>query len=97
MGSIAYVLQQTKPLEGKDAVRVFKETIVHGPKKVSDEFRRERPALAEALNHPSEQNPEATALLEILALSDREIANGKASPASDVLQHPLRIMPSKFC
>ena len=48
MGSIAYVLQQTKPLEGKDAVRVFKETIVHGPKKVSDEFRRECLALANA-------------------------------------------------
>ena len=85
MGSIAYVLQQTKPLEGKDAVRVFKETIVHGPKKVSDEFRRERPALATAFDHTGERNPEGATLLEILALGNREIADGKLSPASDVL------------
>ncbi len=83
---MAYVLQQTKPLEGKDAVRVFEETIAHGPKKGSDEFRRERLALANAFSHPGEQNPEATTLFEILELGDREIADGKVSPASDILQ-----------
>jgi hypothetical protein len=45
---MAYVLQQTKPLKRKDAIRVFEETIAHGPEKVSDEFRRECLALANA-------------------------------------------------
>ncbi len=83
---MTYVLQQTKPLKGKDTVRVFEETIARGPKKVSDEFRRERPALANAFDHTGERDSEGATLLEILALGDREIADGKLSPASDVLQ-----------
>ena len=97
MGSIAYVLQQTKPLEGKDAVRVFKETIVHGPKKVSDEFRRECLALANAFEHSRERNPDGAVLLEILTLGDREIAEGKVSPASDVVRRLREKAPSGQC
>ena len=90
---MAYVLQQTKPLKRKDAVRVFEDTIAHGPKKVSDEFRRERPALANAFSHTDERNPEGAALLDDLAFGDREIADGKVSPASDVLQRLRGIIP----
>ena len=49
-----------------------------------------------------ERTQEAMALLKILALSDREIAEGKVSPASDVLRRlrektPSGQGPSKSC
>ena len=90
---MAYVLQQTKPLKGKDTVRVFDETIAHGPEKGSAGFRRERPALANAFSHTDERNPEGAALLDDLAFGDREIADGKVSPASDVPQRLRGIIP----
>ena len=90
---MTYILQQTKPLKRKDALRVFEETIAHGPEKVSDEFRRECLALANAFDPSRERNPEGSALLETLALGEREIADGKVSPASDVLQRLRGIIP----
>lgn len=46
---MAYVLKPTPPVRGRDAVRVFEETILHGPKKVSPEFKQECLALARTI------------------------------------------------